>query len=335
MDFRSDNTAAIHPEVLKALANLNSGNDSSYGNDSNSQALKLKLSDLFNHEIALALVATGTAANCIALRSTTPGHGTILTTQEAHLNNDEGQAPELMLGGAKIRCFSTDQRKFDVVSAKKWIEKAKAMKPHAGLPSTISITHANEWGDLYSLQELRDIRELCDQENLALHIDGARLANALGAQNLTLQEFYKIARPDVLSFGLTKNSGLVAEAVIAFNSKYFDSLIFAQKQLGQLLSKTRFMAVQFNTLLDKNLWLDLATHANSMAMILSETLCQKFDLKLASPVKTNQVFVHMSAETANLLSKKGAKFHNWDGDIYRFVCSWSTTEEDIKKLGSL
>lgn len=306
------------------MLKINSATDSSYGADKITEQLHQKLTKLFDQELALALVTTGTAANCISLRAMVPGHGTILCANEAHLNNDEGQAPELLLGGAKLRSFSTKERKFDCEQARQWIKKAKSMIPHAGLPSAITITYASEWGDTYSSHELREIRTLCDDENLVLHIDGARLANALVAQNLSAAEFLKIARPDALSFGLTKNGALAAEAVVMFNRNYWQSLKFAQKQLAQLISKTRFMAVQFTSLLEKDLWLELARHANDCAQSLAKKLTQHPEVKLAVPLKTNQVFVHMPEAVAQKLQQQGLRFHPWEKDVWRFVCAWNT-----------
>ncbi len=331
MDFRSDNTASAHPLILESLSKANHGNSASYGNDESSLKLKGILAKFFDQELEYVLTSTGTAANCIALRSICSPFGTILTTQEAHLHNDEGQAPELLLSGAKLRTFSTPERKLDLVQAKAWVEKAIAMKPHAAKPCAVSITQSSEWGDVYSLQELRDIRSFCDQYNLLLHIDGARISNALVAQNLTAKEFINIAKPDVLSFGLTKNGALMAEAVILFNLNFSDSLVFCHKQVGQLMSKTRFYSSQFITMLKDDLWRDLAEQANDQASKLSKVFTDhSFELALKS--KTNQVFVHLPSPVVDKLQAAGAKFYPWQGDIYRFVTSWMSRDEELVAL---
>lgn len=335
MDFRSDNTAQVHPKVLDSFVKVNNRNSSSYGADSISHKLQKKFTDLFGQEISLALVSTGTAANCISLRSLCPGYGCVLMASESHLHNDEGQAPELLLSGAKLRTFSTAQRKIDLAAAQLWVNKATKMKPHGGKASCVSITQATEWGDVYSLQELRDIRQFCDDNKLNLHVDGARLSNALVAQNLNAAEFIKIARPDIMSFGLTKNGGLMAEAVILFNSHYRDDLIFAQKQTGQLLSKNRFIASQFLALLENDLWLEMARHANQKSCELTKVLEANSSIKLVSPTKTNQIFVAMPQEIQEKLQTNNVLFYHWQDDIYRFVTSWTTSSGQIQELNSI
>tara|TARA_R110000868_G_scaffold209490_1_gene459296 strand:- start:1287 stop:2294 length:1008 start_codon:yes stop_codon:yes gene_type:complete len=331
MDFRSDNTAAIHPLVLESLSQVNQGNTASYGVDEQSKQLSKTLKKLFDQDLSFVLTSTGTAANCISLRTICPGHGAILTTSEAHLNNDEGQAPELLLSGAKLRTFSNAQKKLDLVQAQAWVNKALAMKPHAGKACAVSITQSTEWGDVYSLQELRDIREFCDRNSLLLHIDGARLTNALVSQNLTAAEFVKIARPDILSFGLTKNGALMAETVILFNPNFDDQLAYAHKQVGQLMSKTRFFAAQFLTMLTDGLWRDLATTANDQTAKLAN-IFNEAGLELVQKPKTNQVFAKLPEQTAKKLQDGGVLFYPWQDDIYRFVTSWMTTDDEINNL---
>lgn len=335
MDFRSDNTASVHPSLFEAMLKANVDTQASYGNDDFSKKLQHKFTDLFGTETWPVLVSTGTAANCAALRALTPGHGTVIIANEAHLNNDEGQAPELLLGGAKLRGFSTSDHKLDLKSAHSWIQKARAMFPHAGNPTTLSITQTTEWGDIYSLQELRDIRAFCDEHHLKLHIDGARITNALAAQNLSLKEFYKIVRPDAISFGLTKNGGLMAEAVLVFDANLAIELKLAQKQLGQLLSKTRFMAAQFLTLLNSELYLELARTANERTLELINALESHNQIKIIGKPKTNQVFATIPHALAKKLQEHGVMFYNWEQDSWRFVCSWATKTSEISSFSKL
>lgn len=335
MDFRSDNTASIYPQILIDLQNINSDNCSSYGNDPKSEELRKKLSQLFDRPCWIALTSTGTAANCVSLKTLTPTYGCIISSDDAHIHHDEGQAPELLLSGAKIRTFSTAQNKIDLDAARIWIEKSNGLKPHAGLASTVSVTYASEWGDLYSLQELRDIRSFCDQYQLKLHVDGARFSNALVAQNLSLKEFHNILKPDAISFGLTKNGGFMAECVVVFNQTHAEALAYHHKQSAQLLSKTRFIATQFLTLLNNDQWLSLAKHANDMAVQLANIFTEFSAIELAIPVKTNQVFVKMDSSLAQKLTNQNVLFYKWKEDIYRFVCSWHTENkelEDFKKV---
>src|SRR5690606_18766078 len=166
-------------------------------------------------------------------------------------------------------------------------------------------------------------------EKLKLHIDGARIANALAAQNLSLKEFYNIVKPDALSFGLTKNGGLIAEAVLVFDHDIATELKYAQKQLGQLLSKTRFIAAQFLALLNNDLFIQLATAANDRSAELIDTLSEHSDIEIIGKPKTNQVFARIPQELAKKLQDKGVLFYNWEGDSWRFVCSWATKTSEI------
>ncbi len=330
MDFRSDNTAAVHPNLISRLAVINSENSGSYGSDEESKKLKNKLSDLFGCDLLFALVSTGTAANCVALRTLCPSYGTVLTSQESHLNNDEGQAPELFLAGGKLRTFSTSDKKFDLVAAQHWVDKATKMTPHAAKPSCVSITYATEWGDLYSVQELRDLKSFCDHNKLFLHVDGARFANGLVANQLSAKEFVSILKPDALSFGLTKNGALQAEMIVLFNLDFKDHFYFIHKQAAQLMSKTRFISAQILALLEKDLWLDLAIHANEKASQLKESLKDHHSFKIVNSAKTNQLFVQMNEKTKHVLEKQGCLFYHWQDDIYRFVTSWMTSDDEIK-----
>lgn len=335
MDFRSDNTACVHPSLFEAMFQTNNATQASYGNDDISKQLKHKLTEIFATEVWPVLVSTGTAANCAALRALTPGHGTIIIANEAHLNNDEGQAPELLLGGAKLRGFSNPDHKLDLIAARTWVHKARAMFPHAGNPTTVSITQTTEWGDIYSMQELREVRAFCDEEKLRLHIDGARITNALAAQNLSLREFYNIVKPDALSFGLTKNGGLMAEAVLVFDAELAIELKLAQKQLGQLLSKTRFIAAQFLALLEDDLYLKLAEQANSRAGELIRILETHKEIEIIGKPKTNQVFAKIPHSIAKKLQNAGVLFYNWEQDSWRFVCSWTTETSEIASFSKL
>lgn len=332
MDFRSDNTAAVHPNLISRMAGINTANSASYGSDEESKKLKNKLSDLFGSDLLFALVSTGTAANCVALRTLCPSYGTVLTSDESHLNNDEGQAPELFLSGGKLRTFSTSDKKFDLVAAQHWIDKATKMKPHAAKPSCVSITYATEWGDLYSVQELRDLRSFCDHNKLFLHVDGARFANGLVANQFSAKEFVAILKPDALSFGLTKNGALQAEMIILFNQDFKDHFFYIHKQAAQLMSKTRFISAQILELLEKDLWLNLAQYANDKAKQLKDIFKSHHSFKIKNSGKTNQLFVQMDEETKQTLEKQGCLFYHWQEDTYRFVTSWMTSDTEIKSF---
>lgn len=335
MDFRSDNTAPAHPAIFEALAKANQGTVGSYGNDPLTKRVTERLCELFEREVAVYPVATGTAANSLALALFTPPWGAVYCHSRAHINTDEGGAPEFFMGGAKLIALHSDDGKLDPASLEGAIQGAGNV--HAVQPAAISIAQASEAGTLYSPDDVRALSAVAKRHKLALHMDGARFANALVALGATPAEITWKAGVDVLSFGATKNGCLAAEAVVVFDPAKAESLPFRRKRSGHLFSKMRLISAQLDAYLTEGLWLQNARHANRAAQLLAKGLEQAGIESLFS-AEANMIFAELSSEMAAQLEKNGAHFYHetaWGPHSYRFVTSFQTSDEEIERFLAL
>lgn len=334
MHFKSDNTANVSQRILDAINQVNSGYSSSYGEDECSAQLQTKLEQIFEHSLDFYLTSTGTAANALALSALAPNYGAVYCHEEAHINTDESGAPEFFSGGK----LCTIQGKHGKINPDLLLEQIKyqcEIKPHASKPTVISISQSNETGTVYSLDEIRALKKIAEDYSLAIHMDGARFANALVALNVTPAAMTWQSGVDILSFGATKNGALAAEMVIIFNKKYAKDFPYRQKRAGQLMSKTRFFAAQFLAYFENDLWLHNAHQANAMAKLLSNKL-QKFpQIEISHPVQANEVFVKMPINLADYLLNNGAGFYSWHGGQFRLVTTFTTNEQDVQQFIAL
>jgi threonine aldolase len=332
MNFKSDNYYGVHPSIFEAMIAANTGAAGSYGHDKFSAELKDLLSVIFEHEVSVWLVSTGTIANCISISALCPSYGIVYCSQDAHLVNDECTAPGLFTGGAKFVASTGSPSKIDLKAIRADVAKARGNPPHGGQPGCISVTQSTELGLVYSLEELRLIGETARELGMPLHMDGARFANALVALGCTPAEMTWKIGVDILSFGATKNGALLGEAVVVFNQKYAQEIDFIHKRAGQLMSKTRFFAAQFLGYLKDDLWIKLATHSNGMAKKLVKAIEGLGNVRVVRDSPTNEVFVVMERTVAEGLWAKGVEFYEWDAEtsLYRLVTSWETTEGQIE-----
>ena len=344
MNFASDNVVGASAKVMAALAEANDGSAAPYGADAWTRRAEEALSALFEREVAAALVTTGTGANALALASVTKPWGAVLTHASSHINEDEGGAPEFFTDGAKlvgipgVGCKLTPE----AVAARLADFKPGAVR-HVQ-PQCLSITQATEDGLVYRPTEVAALAEAIRPRGLALHMDGARFANAVAALGCTPAEATWKAGVDVLSFGLTKNGGWAAEAVVFFDPARAEELVWRRKRAGHTLSKGRFIGAQFEALLAGGHWLELAAHANAMAARLAQGFVAA-GLRLAWPCEANAVFPILPAETAAGLRAAGVGFNDWterslpagaplppQRSIGRFVCSFATRESEVDAL---
>lgn len=332
-NFKSDNYFGVHPKIFEGMIAANEGSAGSYGHDKYSEELKEKLAQLFEHEVTFYLVSTGTISNCLCLSALCPSYGSVYCTKEAHINNDECNAPGLYLNGGKLMTFTNPNSpsKIDLKTIENDIEWSNGNIPHTTKPSCITITQSTELGQVYSLAELKEIGAFCKQHKLNLHMDGARFGNALVSLNCTPAEMTWKIGVDVLSFGCTKNGGLMGEVIIFFNQELAQNFDYIHKHSGQLLSKTRFFSAQVLAYLKDDLWIHLAKHSNSLADKLGKGIEKIHQIQLVVPVQANEVFVRMPKEVAETLWKNGFEFYPWDlkEGTYRFVTSWATSEQDV------
>ena len=328
MRFFSDNAAAAHPKVIEAIIAANRI-DTAYDGDAWSQRLDGAFSALFETEVRAFWVTTGTAANCLALAALCPPYRAILCHKDAHIEVDEAGAPGFFSGGAKLFLLDGLGAKVtpDIVAA-----ACDGIREdvHQVQPAAVSITNATEYGLVYRASEVAAIGELAKERGLALHMDGARLANALATTGESLADVTWRAGVDALSFGFVKNGGLNAEALILFRTELADEIAVRRKRAGHLLSKGRALAAQILALLKDGLWLDNARAANAAA----QTLARAAPDRLVHPVEANELFLRVSPDEAAHLRSLGFDFYDWGRGEIRLVTSWDSDPEAIERLAA-
>jgi threonine aldolase len=323
MRFFSDNAASVHPAVLEALARANRV-DTAYDGDALSQSLDRVFSDLFETRVAAFWIASGTAANSLALAQLCPPYGSILCHRDAHIQNDECGAPEFYTHGAKLLLAEGAGAKLTPETAKAALD-AVANDVHRVQPHALSLTNATEYGCVYTPAEVGALCELCRARGLRLHMDGARFANAVAHLGCTAAEVTWRAGVDVLSFGFVKNGGMGAEALIFFDAALAKGFVERRKRAGHLFSKGRYLAAQILALVENGLWLENAHAANAGAQALGKAAGDR----LIHPVEANEVFARMMPHEAASLRAKGFDFYDWAEGEVRFVVSWDQPEAEI------
>ena len=345
MIFTSDNAFGVSPEILDALARVNAGGVSSYGDDDITLGLTEKFSDVFERDVAVFPVATGTAANALALATLTPPYGAIFCHHEAHANVSECGAPEMFSGGAKLVGIGGDGAKIDPELLRATLKTFRQDRVHQVQPSCLTLTQSTESGRVYSLDELRILSAIAREFDIAVHMDGARFANALVALGCSPADMTWKSGIDVLSFGATKNGAMAAEAVVFFDPAMAGDFEFRRKRAGHLFSKMRFLSAQLEAYLDNDLWLRNARHANDMAMRLGEGLSGIDGIVMASAVEANEVFVRLPVATFKRLLASEATFHPWPNpadaagghkhQTIRLVTSFATQSGDVARFLAL
>lgn len=339
MNFASDNWTGAAPEIMDALARANDGAVPSYGGDDLTARVEARFAEVFETDCKVFLVATGGAANGLALSVMTPPYGMILCHEESHIQMDECAGPEFFTGGAKLLPIAGLAGKLTVRSVEKTLAGFPYRPPHGAPASVLSLTQGTECGTVYSAGELKALCNAAHDADLTVHMDGARFANAAAATGATPAELSWKAGVDVLCFGGTKNGCLAAEAVIFFDPAMARDFEFRRKRAGHLWSKMRFIAAQFNAYLNDDLWLRLAGRANEMAATLSDGLAAIDGVEVAYPTQINEVFPVFPDGIAEKLRAEGAAFYPWvtpgdpaGGKMQRLITSFKTTQNDIDDL---
>ena len=335
MNFSSDNAAGVSPEIMAALQAANRGAASAYGADAISQRLDGLFADLFEREVAVFPVATGTAANALALACLTPPWGVVYCHEEAHVEVDECGAPEFYSGGAKLKLLPGADAKLDAEALAAALEAAPYGVEHHAQPAAVSITQASEAGAVWRPDEIARIAELAHGRGLPLHMDGSRFANAAAALALSPAALTWRCGVDALSFGATKNGAMAAEAVVFFDPARAAEFRYRRKRAGHLFSKMRYLSAQLEAYLQDDLWLRNAAHANSCARRLAEGLARLPGSRLAHPCEANEVFVALPEPVIARLRQAGAGFHRWGGPaspVIRLVCAFDTAAADVDRL---
>ncbi len=328
MNFRSDNTAPAAPEIIAALTRVNEGAASAYGEDQWSKLLDEKFSTLFERDVRVFTVASGTAANAISVASLTPPWGAVLCHREAHVECDECGATEFYSSGAKLVLIEGEAAKLTPAS----VQEALARNDrgiHSVKPAAVSLSQATERGAIYQPGELAAVGKAAKDAGLGVHMDGARFANAVAAIGCAPADITWRAGVDLLSFGATKNGAIAAEAIVCFDLARAEEVARRRKRSGHLFSKGRFVAAQLLAYLEDDLWLRLARRSNGLAARLAEAA----GAQLSHPAESNQIFFRPGAAALELLRARGAEFYDWGGaGEARLVVSWNQSEADIEAM---
>ncbi len=331
--FASDNYAGVHPEILEALAQANGGHVSAYGDDPYTAALNDAVQEHFGDRAEIFPVFNGTGANVVALTSVMPRWGAVIASADAHIHTDEGGAPERMTG-LKLYPVPAPHAKLtpERVATEAWGYGFE----HRAQPLVLSITQTTELGAVYTLDEVRALVDFAHDKGMVVHMDGARLWNAAAALGCTFRELTVDSGVDILSWGGTKIGGMGAEAVVVINPDVADGLLYLRKSTGQLGSKLRFVSQQFLTLLQNDLGMNAARHANAMAALLRSTLEQMESrgdapgLTFTHPTDANAVFAALPTE-ATAKIRESFHFYDWDesaGEV-RWMTAFDTQESDV------
>lgn len=329
-DFASDNTSALHPKILQALIDANSGNTMPYGNDIYTMAAEGVFERIFGEDAIVLPVFSGTACNAVGLNAMLRSWQSILCADTAHIYTTESGAMEAIIG-CRIQPLPQVYGKLTPQSVREAV--AQQHRPHTNAPRVLSLTQVTELGALYTLDEVRILCDTAHELGLLVHMDGARIANALVALGCTLQEATVDVGVDVLSFGGTKNGMMFGELAVFFVPALAEHADIMRKQCLQLASKMRFLSAQFLAYFDEDTWLLNAKQANAMGQLLAKRIAAIPALRLAYPADANGVFVHLEAEQIAALSKH-YRYHVVDEEalVCRFMCSFATTAEQVHAL---
>lgn len=325
--FASDNYSGVHPQIMAALNTANDGHQPAYGADVYTAALQKKIKQLLGADAQAYPVFNGTGANIIALQSMLPRWGAVICAQSAHINCDEGNAPEY-LGGMKLLAIASEDGKLtpELVAKEAWGVGFE----HRAQPAVVYISQTTELGTCYTPDEIRALADYCHQRQMKLYLDGARLANALVSQNVDLHTMVASTGVDMLNLGGTKNGLMQAECIISLHSEAQQAMPYLRKINAQLGSKMRYVSAQFLAWFEHDLWLNLARHSNAMASKLASSLAEFPCINLTQKTQANAVFATLPPEISARLHEQ-FHFYDWNEQTHevRWMTSFDTTEEQI------
>lgn len=327
--------ATVAPEILRALAAANRGPAASYGDDEYSTLLNRRFSELFEHEVAVFPVSTGTAANALSLASCARPWGAIYCHEQAHIHTAEGGATEAFSGGAKLIALPGSDCKLEPPLLGEVLARAERGIRNRPQPDAVSITQATEHGTVYSLDELAAIGDCARAAGIHFHMDGARFANALASSNCSAAEMTWRRGVDILSFGATKNGAMAADAIVVFDQALVEPLSYRLRRAGQTWSKMRFAAAQLIAYVEDGLFLRLAAHANALASRLGRELAALPGARLVAPVQANLVFVALPEPAVEALGAAGVRFARRPGGVVRLVTRFDQRPTEVDRLMAL
>ncbi|WP_375482315.1 threonine aldolase family protein [uncultured Mycobacterium sp.] len=333
--FASDNVASGAPEIIAAVAAAASGQAPPYGANSWTSSARRRFSEIFDRDVDLLPVSTGWAANALSLAALTPPWGGVLCHRDSHINNDECGAPEFFTGGAKLIALAGENAKIDADELQAAVlRKVGFGDVHSVQPSVLSLTEATETGAVYTPAEIGHLAGVAKHAGLHVHMNGARLANAVAALGCKPAEITWRAGVDMLSFGATTNGAITADAVVVFDRSLTTELRFRAKRAGQLAAKMRFAAAQLDAYLADDLWLCNARHANAMTALLEAGLKSIPGIRVVRTPQANILFCRLPQQVIDGLLDEGYGFYHgrWKPGVVRFVTSFATTTRDADQL---
>jgi threonine aldolase len=327
--FASDNYAGVLPEVMEALHNTNAGHARSYGADEVTTETTKLFRRILDADVDVHFVFNGTGANVLSISSATQSYNAILCADISHIYNDESSAPETFTGCRYFPIPTNAEGKMEVAAIRERLIRKGDV--HYAQAKILSITQSTEYGTVYTPAEIKEIADLVHEHGLYLHVDGSRFFNAAASLNCSLKEISTDVGVDILSLGGTKAGMMFGEAVVVFNKDLAQHISYKHKQVMQLASKTRFIAAQFNVMLQDELWRGYAKHANDMAQLLSQALAKYEQIKITRPVQANAIFAEIPVEWNEPLQSK-YPFYVWKESTneVRLMCSFDTTPMDIQ-----
>lgn len=338
IEFRSDNAAGIAPEILAAIESANVGTAIAYGADDITAELETRVRDVFEHDSARVFAVTsGTAANALALSALCPPWGAVLCHETAHIIQNEGGATSLLSAGAVMRGVAGDDFMMSLEGLRDALTSVRWGDPHHSQPAVLSFTQPTDMGTVYDLDHLTALSANARERGLKVHLDGARIANALVRLGCSPADLTWRAGVDAVSLGATKNGGLSAEAVVVFDDAAADELVYRTKRSGHVTSKMRFQSAQLIAYLTDDLWLRLARNANERMAELADGLTKLSDrgVEQINRPDVNMLFVRLSAEQIDALGAAGLLFYELEQGTIRLVTSWSTTPDDVERAVSI
>ena len=332
IDFRSDNTGRAAPELLDALVRANDGTALGYGGDDWTARLQQRYSELFESKVRVFPVATGTAANALSLAALGPSWGLVYCSEAAHINTSEANAAGFFGGGLKLVPVTGRDGRIDPEALARTLTAIQPGQIHRGQPAAVSLTQATDLGAVYRLDQLHAIVDIAKARSLKLHMDGARFANALARLGCSPAEMTWRSGIDILSFGATKNGGLLCDAIVVFDQNLADGLAVQLRRAGQVWSKMRFASAQLMAYVENGLWLNMAGTSNAIAARIAAGTDGIAGVRMIAPVEANELFLEMPAAMLDALEADGFQFYRRSATLGRFVCRFDATEAEADAL---
>jgi len=335
LEFRSDNCGRAAPELIEALVQANVDSVLGYGGDEHTQQLQERFSALFEHPVKVFPVPTGTGANALALAAVGSPFGAVYCSPEAHINTSECNATSFFGSGLKVTPVAGIDGKVDPSALAHALSTSVKGQAHKNQPQAINLVQATDMGAVYSVDEVKVLSKIAHAHELVVHMDGARFANAVATLGCTPADLTVKAGVDILSFGVTKNGGLLSDAIVVFNPKIANNIGFHLRRAGMIWSKMRFASAQVLAYVQDDLWLRLARQSNDAALAIAKGIEHLDGVKLIAPVQANELFVEMNPKAVDYLIAQGVLFYRRAPNMFRLVCRWDTTKEETTRLIAL